>query len=336
MFQQLSYLYKSPRELGLIYACEYADSFSNFALDYVFVLYLSLCFGMSDVAASWIYGLYGVMALAFGVLLGPLVDNMGVKWSLIVGTATSLAARLALVFVTDALTLFAALLLLLPMGVSLTSNVLKLAVRRYTTSTMRSPAFDCSYIVTNSAALTAAFLLTVTRAMVPDFGLPYRPYLLLACFPGFLQLTLTFFLRDAIIDENTQSLTEFKIIPSPPGEGLFKSITGAVMGVAVFTVGEMIWAPRLLELSVMVSRVGVGCCPAKIHFDALIIRSAMKAAKEPSTVYVECAEPQRSISGRDASHCASGGTVWLYAGGIAKVKQAAGHKVAEGEMCPAV
>lgn len=130
----------------LIYACEYADSFSNFALDYVFVLYLSMCFGMSDVAASWMYGLYGVMALLFGVLFGPLVDNMGVKWSLLLGTVASVGARLTLVFVTDTVTLFAALLVLLPMGVSLTTNVLKLGVRRYTTSATRSPAFDCSYV----------------------------------------------------------------------------------------------------------------------------------------------------------------------------------------------
>lgn len=35
-------------------------------------------------------------------------------------------------------------------------------------------------------------------------------------------------------------------------QGGFPSVTGAVSGIAVFTVGEMIWAPRLLELSVMV------------------------------------------------------------------------------------
>lgn len=144
MFYYIERLFSSPRELLIIYACEYADSFSTFALDYVFVMYLSMCFGMSDVAASWIYGLYGAMVLAFGVLFGPLVDNIGVKWSLIVGTVASTSARLTLVFATDTLTLFAALGLLLPAGVSLTSNVLKLGVRRYTTSVTRSPAFDCS------------------------------------------------------------------------------------------------------------------------------------------------------------------------------------------------
>lgn len=146
MLQQFEYIYKSPRELGLIYACEYADSFSSFALDYVFVLYLSMCFGMSDTAASWMYGLYGAMALLFGVAFGPLVDNIGVKWSLVLGTLAATGARLTLVFVTDTATLFAALIFLLPMGVSLTSSVLKLGIRRYTTSATRSSAFDCSYV----------------------------------------------------------------------------------------------------------------------------------------------------------------------------------------------
>ncbi|KAL8271339.1 hypothetical protein Esti_004778 [Eimeria stiedai] len=294
---------------------------------------------------------------------------MGVKWSLIVGTATSLAARLALVFVTDALTLFAALLLLLPMGVSLTSNVLKLGVRRYTTSTMRSPAFDCSYIVTNSAALTAAFLLTVTRAMVPDFGLPYRPYLLLACIPGFMQLTLTFFLRDAspfelVLSVNPLIVTTFlplitmlmhgknydtynllilvgHVIPRYNFSrfpiltfqgtslsaasmfilGLFKSTAGAVVGVAVFTIGEMIWAPRLLELSVMVGdegREGTVLALSAIPRRILRLPSAkLLYVLWKSAVYVDCVELKRFMSGRDASHCASGGIVWLYVGGIA-------------------
>lgn len=54
--------------------------------------------------------------------------------------------------------------------------------------------------------------------MVPDFGLPYRPYLLLACIPGFVQLAITFFLRDVVVDEATYSLTEFRLRPSPPAE----------------------------------------------------------------------------------------------------------------------
>lgn len=146
MWEPFKKLLSSPRELCLIYACEYADSFSSFALDYVFVLYLSVGFGLSDVAASWIYGVYGLMCLFFGVFFGPLVDLLGVRRSLLLGTATSFAARLLLVFATDSLTLFAALLALLPMGVSLTSNVLKLAVRRYASAGTRSCAFDCSWV----------------------------------------------------------------------------------------------------------------------------------------------------------------------------------------------
>ncbi|XP_026191126.1 uncharacterized protein LOC34617397 [Cyclospora cayetanensis] len=313
MLKHLEQLLKSPRELALVYACEYADSFSSFALDYVFVLYLSMCFGMSDVAASWIYGIFGIMSLLFGILFGPLIDNIGVKWSLVLGTLTSTFARLALVFVTDTVTLFATLLVLLPMGVALTSNVLKLGIRRYTTSVSRSSAFDCSYLVINSAALSAAIMLTVTRTIIPDFGLPYRPYLLLACIPGFVQFFITLFLRETAIDEATQSLTEhfgstfpktytrsnssqsaYELVLSVNplvvttflplmsmclhgknydpynllvlGTSLsaasmfvlanFSSVTGAVVGVACFTFGEMIWAPRLLELSVMVGQEG--------------------------------------------------------------------------------
>lgn len=54
--------------------------------------------------------------------------------------------------------------------------------------------------------------------MVPDFGLPYRPYLLLTCIPGFIQLAITLVLREAAVDETTHALTEFRLRPSPPWE----------------------------------------------------------------------------------------------------------------------
>lgn len=144
MMDTLKFLWKLPTQLWLVFACEYADSISTFALDYVLVLYLSAGFGMSDVTASFVYALYGGMVLFFGVLFGPLIDNLGVKWSLLTGSVASSFARLAIVFETDPLALMAALLILLPMGVSLTSNVLKLGVRRYTTAADRSSAFDIS------------------------------------------------------------------------------------------------------------------------------------------------------------------------------------------------
>ncbi|OEH78781.1 major facilitator family protein [Cyclospora cayetanensis] len=330
MLKHLEQLLKSPRELALVYACEYADSFSSFALDYVFVLYLSMCFGMSDVAASWIYGIFGIMSLLFGILFGPLIDNIGVKWSLVLGTLTSTFARLALVFVTDTVTLFATLLVLLPMGVALTSNVLKLGIRRY--------------LVINSAALSAAIMLTVTRTIIPDFGLPYRPYLLLACIPGFVQFFITLFLRETAIDEATQSLTEYKPQPCPPrdftvrslyvcsckadstntnvqspkAQGFkanFSSVTGAVVGVACFTFGEMIWAPRLLELSVMVRTRFIDFPYLRNNVE--LAGGARGTRRDRGYMLHLYRKDSRSLSGRDAGHCNRGGMVWVYVGGIA-------------------
>lgn len=144
MWEPFEKLWSSPRELSLILACEYADSFSSFALDYVLVLYLSAGFGLSDVAASWVYGLYGFSCLFFGLFFGPFVDFLGVRTSLLLGTAASFAARLLLVFAADSVALFIALLALLPMAVALTANVLKLAVRRFSAAGSRACAFDCS------------------------------------------------------------------------------------------------------------------------------------------------------------------------------------------------
>ncbi|PHJ17265.1 major facilitator family protein [Cystoisospora suis] len=211
-------LLRAPRELSLVLACEFADSFSTFALDYVFVLYLSTVFGFSDQWAGWLYGLYGVMVLLYGIILGPVIDNLGVKRALVAGSVFATAARISLVFVTEAALLIVIVLALLPVGVAMTSNVLKLGIRRYTTKANRSMAFDCSYFTINCAALGSAILLTATRLFASQYGQYYRVYLLLAFGCCFAQVILAMCLREISVDEETEAVSEFSVETSHPME----------------------------------------------------------------------------------------------------------------------
>lgn len=61
-------------------------------------------------------------------------------------------------------------------------------------------------MITNSAAFGAAILLTVTRELVPSYGIVYRPYLLLAWLPSIIQIILTIVLRDSCSEDNGDSV----------------------------------------------------------------------------------------------------------------------------------
>ncbi|KAK4538655.1 hypothetical protein CDCA_CDCA19G4680 [Cyanidium caldarium] len=145
------------RELYIIYALKFLSSFSYFSFSLALVLYLSEALGLSDVAAGWWYGVYGVLTSVFGVAAGYAIDHWGVRRSLLVGSMLGTAARLLFAVwqrQAAALTLLATLL---PFAECLGVPVLTISVKRYTCDQRgkRTMAFSVFYAVMNVAALVA-------------------------------------------------------------------------------------------------------------------------------------------------------------------------------------
>ena len=72
----------APRELWILYVLKLLESFAYFSLSYVLVLYLSEEFGYSDQGAGWLYGFFGMLISLYGVFVGFIIDQLGVKRSL--------------------------------------------------------------------------------------------------------------------------------------------------------------------------------------------------------------------------------------------------------------
>ena len=70
------------------------ESFAHFSLSYVLVLYLSEEFGYSDQSAGWVYGFFGMLITIYGVLVGFLIDRLGVRLALMLGSFLLLGGRL--------------------------------------------------------------------------------------------------------------------------------------------------------------------------------------------------------------------------------------------------
>ena len=54
------------------------ESYSYFSLSLIYVIYLTSSFGVDDVAAGGSYGLWGMLTVLWGVVLGPVIDMLGV------------------------------------------------------------------------------------------------------------------------------------------------------------------------------------------------------------------------------------------------------------------
>jgi hypothetical protein len=69
------------RELWLTYAVKALESYSYFSMSLIYVIYLTDNFGVGDVSAGASYGIWGMLIVLWGVVLGPAIDYLGAQTS---------------------------------------------------------------------------------------------------------------------------------------------------------------------------------------------------------------------------------------------------------------
>ena len=99
---------------------------------YILILYLSDEFGFDDKAAGWVFGLLGMLSSIYGFLCGFVIDKLGVRRSLMLGSFLLLVSRLVLSFSDSHFMLLFQISTLLPVGISLGIPVMYIGIRRYT------------------------------------------------------------------------------------------------------------------------------------------------------------------------------------------------------------
>jgi len=154
---------KCPRELWIIYSMKILEATAMFCLNFILVKFLSEEMGMSDIAAGWVYGGYGTMVCVFGLLVGFLVDNLGVRSSLMLGGVLLLMSRVMIAFTQSSQETTIALLSVYALGSAMALPVQMMAMRRYTTEESRQFAFSVFYVFMNLSAASAAWLIHFLR-----------------------------------------------------------------------------------------------------------------------------------------------------------------------------
>jgi proton-dependent oligopeptide transporter, POT family len=126
-------------------------------------MFLTEEFGLSDTAAGWAYGLYGVMSTAFGFACGWIIDYMGVRVSLLLGGSIGAASRLILALTPSHRTAKLMLYTALPFSECLGIPIMTIGIKRYTSSQNRTFAFSLFYSMMNVAALVVGPVVDLAR-----------------------------------------------------------------------------------------------------------------------------------------------------------------------------
>eukprot|EP00178_Gracilaria_changii_P016723 TRINITY_DN48035_c0_g1_i1.p1 TRINITY_DN48035_c0_g1~~TRINITY_DN48035_c0_g1_i1.p1 ORF type:complete len:695 (-),score=78.04 TRINITY_DN48035_c0_g1_i1:288-2372(-) len=158
-------LEEAPRELWLIFAMKFLSSYAYFSLSLVLTLFLTDEFGMSDTAAGWAYGAYGVMSTFFGLLCGWFIDYLGVRVSLLVGALIGALSRFIMAVTLSQHTAVLMLYSFLPFAECLGIPIMTIGIKRYTNAHNRTFAFSLFYSMMNVAALCAGPLVDLARSL---------------------------------------------------------------------------------------------------------------------------------------------------------------------------
>jgi len=208
-------LASAPRELWLAYTLKLLESYGYFSMSIILVLYLTNEFGMTDVEAGAVYGLHGMVTSGVGLLLGFVIDNLGVRGSLLAGFGIITVSRFILSVTTRPWVLKAVLYALLPVGSSLGIPVLSMGIKRYTTPARRGFAFGLFYTVMNVAALVSGLLVDCLefqfRSGCTILGTRYsarRLILLTGTATSAVGLVISFFFREIKVDEGYEKEAE--------------------------------------------------------------------------------------------------------------------------------
>ena len=223
------------RELWIVFACK-ALAFAAYGLvNSTLVLWLSSDLGLSDVKAGVVVASWSTVMTFCTVMVGSLVDSVGIRRAFLLGLALCVASRGVMSF---SLSLWPVLLLgLMPLaaGEALQTPVLVAAVKRFATTRQRSMAFSVYYAMMNVGFALAGWTFDKVRSALGEYGgcrLPlfggrlstYQAIILLGCLCTIPNLLIVCFgLRPGI------EVTDEGVVVKPeqskyPGEPMFRKI----------------------------------------------------------------------------------------------------------------
>jgi len=269
--EQLRY---APRELFMIISMKFAEIAAYYSAAYIYTNFFTEELGMSDQVAGNIYAAYGFISTFLGVGAGIVIDKLGVRKSLLIGTISSVIARFGTGVTNSKVLAVLISITLFPLGGAFGVPVLALGIRRYSHKDNRKFAFSIFYTMLMLATLLGTMSINQIRGFFPIgtsvFGWELSWMRLVWMFSTALSLytvLCAFFLREIYVLDD-KPLEDMVIEPAKPA-------TGSSMAV----LKQIAKNPRFWRLT-MVSVIFCGVQMGFRHLDATFPKYMMRTYGE--------------------------------------------------------
>lgn len=146
---------------------KFFESFAYFIISSVFTLYLTDQFTISDLDAGIYYATYNFLTAGYGILLGQVIDRLGVKTSLAIAVSLCITGRFLIFLVNSGVVFIIIMFSALAIGTSIVLPALQIAIKRITTPVTRPAAFSLFYVFMNIAAMMSGWIIDALRSRYP-------------------------------------------------------------------------------------------------------------------------------------------------------------------------
>ncbi len=158
------------RELWVIFGTKILSIVAYGLVNSTLVLWLSKDLGYSDVSAGFMVALWSTLLTLFTVMIGSLVDAIGLRLSLLIGFGVCLVARGVMAVFTVPWFVIPAGLLPLALGEALMVPVMVAAIKKYATTAQRSMAFSLFYAMMNVGFAISGYIFDRVRTELGEYG----------------------------------------------------------------------------------------------------------------------------------------------------------------------
>lgn len=272
-------LVKSPRDLLVVYIAVFLDSLSYYAFSYALMVHLSQEVGLTDSKSGLFYGLFGVCISLSTLVLGFVMDKIGIRLSVCLSAILGLATRIGMAYAVLAQSpLLTSIILFVGVSPSmaLMGPALPTAIKRYTTSKTMEFGFSINYGVMNLAAFVASPIIDLIRLHTQNDVLLLPPYALLIAGTALLQIPVfiaaAFGMRDVDLQEDGTLKKRSSVL-------LLEESTGP----GVLTTVKLMMYNRKFWVAVTIALALVGVKSSFRYFDALYLPYVMRAYDDAST-----------------------------------------------------
>ncbi|MFA6316184.1 MAG: MFS transporter [Elusimicrobiota bacterium] len=165
------------RELWIIFGAKLLAILAYGIMNSTLVLWLSSDLGFGDyVAGAWV-GAWSLLMTLFTLLVGSLVDAIGLRKSFLIGFVVCIFSRGVMTFCPDKWVAISLGLMPLALGEALMTPVMVAAVRRYSTTAQRSMSFSVFYCMMNVGFFIGALIFDYMRKGLGEHGAFVLPVL---------------------------------------------------------------------------------------------------------------------------------------------------------------